>query len=63
MEEPASGVTTADKLESIEKEVDTFNEYVNPGDSAIWDEHAAAVHGLKRTDDCIKNAAEIALTI
>ena len=33
--------------------------YVNPGDGAIWDDHAIAVHGLRPTDECIKNAQDI----
>eukprot|EP00956_Cyclotella_meneghiniana_P004889 scaffold6048_cov90-Cyclotella_meneghiniana.AAC.4 len=27
---------------------------VNPGDRAIWDEHATAVHGVKATDECMR---------
>ena len=36
----------------------TFNEYVNPGDDAEWNE-AACVHGLTSSSPCIQSAREI----
>ena len=51
-----SNVSNAtDKAALIQLHSDCFHMYVNvnPGDRAIWDEHATAVHGVKATDECM----------
>ena len=53
-----SNVSNAtDKAALIQLHSDCFHMYVNvnPGDRAIWDEHATAVHGVKATDECMKS--------
>jgi hypothetical protein len=45
MKEPARGCK--DSLEDWARHSETFNEYVNPGDNALWDDAATAVHGLR----------------
>ena len=56
LKESANGSATADKLEDLYKNPTTFNEYVNPGENAIWDEYCTGIHGIRATDDRIKNA-------
>ena len=59
IEEAANGSYSNDKASYVHRHTECFDMYVNQGDSAFWDEHASAVHGLKPTDDCIRNAEEI----
>ena len=59
IQEAPNGSNGNDKPASILHHSDCFDMYVNPGDRAIWDDHATAVHGLKATDECIKNADDI----
>ena len=49
----------SDTAEHIERCPTTFNEYVNPGDSAVWDKEACDVNGLSSSDLRIKNASNI----
>ena len=46
IEEAANGSNANDKASYLHRHTECFDMYVNPGDSAIWDEHASAVHGL-----------------
>ena len=59
--EAPNGSVTGDKLESAVKNPTNFNEYVNLGEGVIWDDYCTAIHGLRATDDCIKNAYGICL--
>jgi hypothetical protein len=57
LKEPARGCK--DSLEDWARHSETFNEYVNPGDNALWDDAATAVHGLRRSDAHIQHAQSI----
>ena len=52
-------VATGDTASSIQREPNTFNEYVNPGEGAIYGEHSTALHGLTATHPSIRDAEEI----
>jgi len=57
LKEPARGCK--DSVENWERHTDVFNEYVNPGENALWDDSATAVHGLRRSDPRIEYAQSI----
>ncbi len=59
IEEAANDSYSADKPAHVNRHSECFDMYVNPGDRAIWDDHTTAVHGLRATDDFIKNAEDI----
>lgn len=46
-----NGSATADKLESLEFHPTRFNEYINPGESTIWEDQCTNTHGIWATDD------------
>ena len=48
-----------DKATNILRVPDTFNEYVNPGASAIWNEHLLGIHGLSASDQRIISAGDM----
>ena len=48
-----------DKATNIQRESDTFNEYVNPGASTIWNEHLLGIHGLGAADSHIVGASDM----
>ena len=57
----AKGVvsSTGDTASSIRRESGTFNSFVNPGEGAIYGEHAVAIHGLHASHPSIRDAEEI----
>ena len=54
------GVSAAnDTATSVKRDPLTFNSYVNPGEGAIYTEHATSVHGLNESHPSIRDADEI----
>ena len=51
--------STKDTLADWATHSEPFNSYVNPGDNALWDDAATAVHGIRRSDPRIVNAPSI----
>ena len=51
--------STGDTASNIKREVETFNSFVNPGEGAIYGDHAVAIHGLHASHPSIRNADEI----
>ena len=51
--------TTNDTAVNVRRGPTTFNSYVNPGEGAIYAEHASSVHGLNASHPSIREADEI----
>ena len=52
-------VATGNKASNTLREAVTFNEYVNPGEGAIYEARATSIHGLTATHPSIRYAEEI----
>jgi len=55
----AVGTATGGTAVNIRREAQTFNEYDNPGEGAIYGEHVTAIHGLTTTHPSMRDAKEI----
>ena len=57
----AKGVvfSTGDTSTNIQREAQTFNSFINPGEGAIYGDHAVAIHGLHASHPSIRDAEEI----
>ena len=49
----------SDTASNIRRDAATFNEYVNPGEEAEWDEYGLGIHGLSPSDKRIVEAGDM----
>ena len=56
---PQGATKTKDKASNIEREALIFNEYVHPGEEAIYSKACTDIHGLTESSQCIKDASDI----
>ena len=56
---PQGASKTKDKASHIKREPLTFNEYVYPGEGAIYSQACTNIHGLSESSQCIKDASDI----